>query len=373
MPPAKIVKLFLFTVLVAAAVLPHIPSLTAGFTQDDHEFVKQNDTLYSVKTALGAFGDPFPANDPSRGLYRPVTALSYAVDSALFGSSPHIYHCVNLFFYTITVLLIYLLFRQIFGANEWAAFFAVLLFTLHPVHCEAVDSISGRSEILSLLFGVIALLIIERHFRYDTAWKWLWLFLSLFAFMITALSKETGLAFAGLILLYVFIQKKALYDRWYLSIVPFFVGALIYIVLRMNAIGAFVPSHTILGGKSITTHIYTIGTIFFEYARLLFWPTTLQVDAYYERTIGVQQEMTVRGAIGLILIAVLAMIWVVSFLRSLRSEGRRTEAQIVIGLGAFFLFWLPVSHLIPFGALMAERFLFAPSFGFALFIGAIVT
>ena len=33
---------------------------------------------------------------------------------------------------------------------------------------------------------------------------------------------------------------------------------------------------------------------------------------------------------------------------------------------------MPVSHLIPFGALMAERFLFAPSFGFALALAALL-
>ena len=50
----------------------------------------------------------------------------------------------------------------------------------------------------------------------------------------------------------------------------------------------------------------------------------------------------------------------------------RSEAVAIIALAIFLIFLLPVSHLIDIGALLAERFLLAPSLGFILLIALMV-
>ena len=79
-----------------------------------------------------------------------------------------------------------------------------------------------------------------------------------------------------------------------------------------------------------------------------------------------------RSLAGLALFAAAAgaLVWLL-LRRGTRARSRGTAAQrrrraVACALAIFLGFLFPVSHLLDFGALMAERFLFAPSLGFLL-------
>jgi len=147
--------------------------------------------------------------------------------------------------------------------------------------------------------------------------------------------------------------------------------------------GRFGPETTILAPFSLVVKIHTIGRVFFEYIRLLIAPVNLHIDAYYERMIGIQREASIQSVAGLTLLlfaffALFFFIWRVVGKQRVqvksisdkklpsREVGAVDEGVMALGLTFFLIYLFPVSHIIPFGALMAERFLYAPSFGFVL-------
>lgn len=370
-PQTRVTALILL-LLVAAALLPHLPAWSAGFTYDDRDFVEQNASIRSLEGALEAFSSPFPPNQPQRGLYRPLTALSYALDHVVWGAGPAGFHRANLFYYTLTVLLLFFLLRRWLPGREadpgrlWAVVTGALLFAVHPVHTEAVDSISGRSELLALLFSLSALLLLERFLRETRCGRRAtWLGLVTLCVLLAALSKETGAVTPALMAVRLLLHREGGGRRW-IALLPTAAALMLYVVLRLDALeGAFGPQTVVMPDASLGVRLLTVGAVTLEYARLLAAPTTLQVDAYYERVVGVQQAASPEALAGLSLLLLLITLWLVLLRKSLKAmQGEGIAA--VLGLSALLVYLLPISHLIPFGALMAERLLYAPSVGVAV-------
>jgi len=344
------------------------------------------------------FVSPFPPEQPERGLYRPLTAFSYAVDRALWGPGPKGFHIVNLIYYLFTVLFVWLITETCLGSTR-AALLTALLFAFHPVHCEVVDSVAGRSDLLSLLFSLIAVYSFTRYLRSGAKAGWYFV-LSVVATAGSMLAKEIGVLTPFLLLAYLLFVAPAKaegkpqrsseparsFTKPFLCLWPFFALIPVYLILRVSALGGrFGPDVTILESASLSNTIYTIGRIFFEYIRLIFVPVTLNIDAFYERTIGVQQGPSPQAFVGLIVLLSTILLLIILMYRLFRerrspivsnrskrklpSHTRFPDHGVMIWALCFFLLYLfPVSHIIPFGALMAERFLFAPSFGLILFL-----
>ena len=109
-----------------------------------------------------------PYNDMSEFL--PLRDLSYWLDMALFGLTPAAVRLHNIVLYLLCLPLVYgitlktwRLFRLAdthdasAASCSWAAAAVTVLFALHPSHVEAVVWISGRKDLLSGLFSLLAL------------------------------------------------------------------------------------------------------------------------------------------------------------------------------------------------------------------------
>lgn len=356
--------------LLALSMLVHLPALDGDFTFDDFAFVEQNASLRSLGGAVDALARPFPPEDPGRGLYRPLTALSYAVDFALWGESPAGFHLANLLYYWGCCLLFLLLARR-YLASPPAALAAALLFALHPVHCEAVDSVSGRSELLALLGCLAALLLFARAVERQGKGRLLHLAGALAAYAAAALCKETALLLpvilAGHLLL--FRRHDEAGAKPWLLLLPFLLLMPGYLLLRAHALGGLLPAPHALAAQALHIRLLTMGVVFLEYLRLLVFPLVLQIDFYYQQEIVAPADVTLEAMVGLLLALLGAALMVQRFRQARRSRpGHSPEA---LGLLLFFVFLAPVSNIIPTGALMAERFLFAPSAGFVLLVVAV--
>jgi tetratricopeptide (TPR) repeat protein len=98
----------------------------------------------------------------------------------------------------------------------------------------------------------------------------------------------------------------------------------------------------------------------------------LQLDFYYERRIGVRSGLDARvlGGWSLLALTLAALATATRRWLARPPDPRGPLAAASFGGAMFLLFLLPVSHLADIGALMAERFLFAPSAGLALIVAA---
>jgi len=373
---------WLLPLLLLASVLVHWPGSRADFSYDDRDFVETNQSIRTLAGGLAAFGAPFPPHQPQRALYRPLTNLSYAFDHAIGGQQARGYHLTNLALYAIVVLLVYGLARAYLPAPGYA-FSAALLFSVHPVHCDAVDSIAGRSEILCLLFSLVALLLFlralsEPRLRLGHPA----LLASAAAYALACLAKESGAVLPAVLAAHCWALRPpargAGLRAWLRELRPVLPHAVVlaaYAALRMSVLGRFSPETAILRGSDFWTHVHTMGTVFFFDLRLLLLPNILEVDYYYQALIGLVDRATptsILGWLGLLGLLVLALrLALRHFGEPAPGEPPELARERAVALCAFSIFFVtlfPYSHVLEIGALIAERFLFAPSLGFLLLV-----
>lgn len=364
--------------LVALSVLLHWPYGQPDFVYDDVDFVLENASLRSASGTLQAMFEPFPPAQPERGLYRPVATLSHAADFAVFDLEPNGHHIVNVVLYGALVWLVYALARVWFGNTSPTAAVAALLFAVHPVHCDAVDTVSGRSEVLALVFVVSSILLFLRASPPgDGPVRRAIGAASGLLYLLGCGTKETAVLLPVVLVLHLLARDGApdgalTFAKRALNRTGLHLGiACIYLAVRLEVLGGFGPAHPVLEGVDPLARASIAGAVFAEYLHLLVWPDVLQLDFYYQQTIGLPGTPTFQSVVGWLAALALLLGWTSATIGALR--GRRTSLASprglwIAGIGSTCVFLLPVSHLFDIGALMAERFLFAPSLGFILFV-----
>jgi len=370
--------------LAVVALGLYWPAGETEFTLDDRDFVAENESLRSPETAWRALVRSFPPAQNGRALYRPVTHASHALEWPWFEGEARGYHAVNALLYAGVVVLLFALLCRYEIAVVWA-FIAALVFAVHPVHSEVAASVAGRSELLSLGASLIALLALNRALYPGTERRprerlaVLPQLVALLAYAVASLSKESGLVTGGAIAVQLALAHRADATRVPLrravgDLVPFAIVAIGVVLLRVGVLGRFSPDPSTYAFAFANgfERLATFGAIALEYGRLLVWPEPLQLDLYYERRIGVRASVDPRVVGGWALIATAIAGSIAGTLGSIRRplNPRSAGAAGVLGAALVLLFLLPVSHVVDIGALMAERFLFAPSAGLALLLGA---
>src|SRR5579863_5178215 len=123
------------------------------FNLDDPFYVYENATVTGGLTGRGvvaAFEHGSPAN------WDPLTTLSHMVDWQIYGAHAWGHHLTNLLLHTATVVLLFLVLREMTGAL-WPSAFAAALFAIHPLRVESVAWVTERKDVLSGLFFVLTI------------------------------------------------------------------------------------------------------------------------------------------------------------------------------------------------------------------------
>jgi len=104
----------------------------------------------------------------SLGLYRPLTWVTLGFDYILWGMAPAGYHLTSLLFHCVNALLFYFVALRLLRLSmpgtaaeitlRIAAFFAALLFSLHPLRVEAIAWASARGDVVAPAFFLLAVL-----------------------------------------------------------------------------------------------------------------------------------------------------------------------------------------------------------------------
>ena len=362
--------------LFALAVLLHWPSGPTEFVYDDVDFVVQNASIRSLESAALAFQLPFPPDQPERGLYRPLTTLVYALEYGVWGDDSRGYHLVSSVLYGLLAVLVYALACDWFGRRSGTAAAAAILFTTHPVHCDVVDTVSAQSELLALTLAVASLLVFLRSIPPGNAPPARARGVgSALLYLLACGAKETAVLLPVVLALHLLARDGApdgatACVRRILDRTSAHLGVLfIYFAGRFDALDGFGPTDAVLDGIGPLATFSTMGAVFAEYLRLMVFPNVLQLDFYYQQTVGLPSTPTAAAILGWLAAAGIASGVVAASLGVL--AGRPTSLSSprgcwIAGAGMGLVLLLPVSHLFSIGALMAERFLFAPSLGFIL-------
>ena len=119
-------------------------------------------------------------------------------------------HFNNIWTFALGCMFLYLVFaRYFFRTNQDLAFLAALLFTMHPIHSEAIANVKSRDEIFSLIFLSLTFLY---SFKFIESKKPLDLFWASVLFLLALLSKEYAVTLLILIPLAVYTFTENDFD-----------------------------------------------------------------------------------------------------------------------------------------------------------------
>lgn len=136
------------------AVLPFLPALGGAFlTFDDDVYVTANPM---VRDGLSARGLAWALRSFETGNWHPLTWASLMLDAGLHGLAPGGFHLTNLLLHGANAVLVFALVARIVGSAPVAAAGAIA-WAVHPLRVESVAWISERKDVLSALFGLLAI------------------------------------------------------------------------------------------------------------------------------------------------------------------------------------------------------------------------
>ena len=372
---------YLFLLVFLAGALLYANTLPNKYAYDDYSVIEGN--KFTKEGITGAFGHIF--NDSFTGFtgkknlfrggrYRPLSLISFSIEYQFFGKTPFISHLMNvLLFGFICVLILKILsalFREKLVFLKFRDYFlslslmATLIFATHPIHTEVTANIKGRDELLAMLFGLLAwnslMVYIDKSKPVHAIYAGLYFFLSL-------MSKESAAPLLFLIPVSIFcfrskdvFSKTVVYTT--LSLVAAFI---VFILIRQSILGwgskpsmeDNIVSNSFMHAKGLSERYGTTFYTLWLYLKLLFFPHPLTID-YYPFYIPYVGMTDFRAILPFLLYSGLT---VAAIFYTLKKN--------IAGYGLLFYLvaLFPVSNLLfIIGPFMGERFLFIPSFGFAI-------
>ncbi len=144
------------------ALLLALITLTAYLPVTQFEFTNYDDLDYvtnnpNVQAGLTWAGVTWAFTTGHAGNWHPVTWLSHMADVTLFGMNPGAHHFMGALFHAVNAGLLFILLRRLAG-KIWLAAIIAALFAWHPLRVESVAWVAERKDVLSTLFGLLALL-----------------------------------------------------------------------------------------------------------------------------------------------------------------------------------------------------------------------
>lgn len=207
----------LVAAILLASFLLYAPSLANGFTWDDRfAAMGSGPTRQPLVATLHPLGDYWannwwPQHAPAATAYRPLTTLWFALRHAVCGDHALVAHALNVALHTLATGLVHLLLRRL-GLPFAAAAVGSAVFGLHALHSEVVANLVGGAELLALVLGLAAtLLMLRTAATASTARAFGWLLATGSCLFLAASAKESGLAWVA------FAPLCVLARQWQLS------------------------------------------------------------------------------------------------------------------------------------------------------------
>ena len=134
-------------IIVVAAFTVYIPCLGGQFVLDDDTLLTENRVIQSEDGLYRSWCSSESAD------FWPVTSTTFWIEWRLWGDSPGGYHVSNVILHSIEALLVWVILRKL---SIPGAFFAALIFAVHPVNVESVAWIAQRKNMMAMLFFLLS-------------------------------------------------------------------------------------------------------------------------------------------------------------------------------------------------------------------------
>ncbi len=146
--------------LIGAVLLVYAQVWDFGFISvDDPVYVPLNPYVQEGITRRSLIWSLSAVHDCN---WIPLTWLSLMLDTEIYGRRAGGYHFTNILLHAASAAVLFIALRMATRQRLQSGFVAAL-FALHPLHVESVAWVAERKDVLSTLFGLLALLA---YFRY---------------------------------------------------------------------------------------------------------------------------------------------------------------------------------------------------------------
>ncbi len=264
--------------LVVAVFLLYFHSLWNPLVFDDKSFFDE--------TVLKQFGSSWSIFDR-----RWFSYASFGWTYNLFGLDWFWYRFGNLALHALTAVLLFVFFKRILSVVDqsypadkphWTAFFAALIFALHPVVVYGVAYLVERSIIMATLCSIVALLCYMQGLAYGKARCFI---ASAFFYFLAVISKEHSIMLPGVaVALTLLLEKQTIagLKRLWLPYALYFVIGLFIFLQSKGVLGTPYEPFAAEMWARLSDHqqgpdiehayllsVITQGALFFKY--LLLW------------------------------------------------------------------------------------------------------
>jgi tetratricopeptide (TPR) repeat protein len=299
----------------------------------------------------------------STSFYRPLMHVLYAIVYALAGARPWAFHLLNVAFHVIAVFSVYAFARAALarwgdpGRHPFLPLVAAVVFSVHPVHTEAVLWVAGITDLSYTAFGLLASLAYLRAFRRAR-------FAPVAGALLLAslLCKETGAVILLVMILLEWIEARrgGLWTRRdaLVRLAPALATFAAYLGLRLAALGSFAPSAA-QHQRGTAELVASASGLFARYIATLVAPVRLTVMRPIHLDGSLAEPLALAGLVALTMLAALA------------CRFRRFPVA-VLAVAFAVLPVLPVLYVpaIESGqSVFGERYLYLPVLGLGLALG----
>jgi hypothetical protein len=344
--------------LAAIACLLYAPALTADFVWDARAKVLMSDFIHDPANLPDVLTGRVLGRDVLDN-NRPANLLSLMVDSALWGRRPAGYHATSVTLHAAVCAMLFLLLLRLLASpgGTWPAFFAALIFAVHPLNCEPVSEVSYREDLLVAASILAALFAAMAFLRKPGLWRNLLLgLLCCLALLFGVGAKENGAAGPVVLAAYWLLWRRGEPRVPWAALIA---AACLVVFGFLAARFALAPAHSViftskpprLGGTLPNTLLIQLRIWAMEFSQVLL-PHDLCAD-YGVRSLSF--SVPVSAAI---------------FAGVVAGQVYLACRDRLLALG-FILFWaglLPVANIVPIYRPMADRFLYVPLLGISMMV-----
>lgn len=346
----------------------YIQSVNYGFTLDDRTVIVENKVTTQGVAALGTiFTKPYMYGSvlPDDKIYRPISKAIFALCWTLSPAKPFLFHLFNVLFYALTGFFLFVTLSKYMTNNLALPFMASLFYIVHPLHTEVVDSVKSMDEICTFLFFILSLNFVAIYLKNKNMMS---LILAALCFMVSFLSKESGVALVAVFPLLLYFVKTKTSEIIKVTAVMVAMTILVFIIrTTIVHLAGTVPispgDNILISANSFMTREATAIYLAGLYLKLLIFPHPLVFD-YATK----QLELVTLGDWRFL---VSLVIYGAALVYALMRIKRRD--WISFGILFFFISFSVTSNIIIFGGThFAERFMYAPSLGFCIIIAELL-
>ena len=258
-------------ILVAAVFFQGV--LACGFVYDDEALILENPYIKNVHSWKQIFLAPmwsFLGSAAQGSFYRPLGVFLLWLVCRVGGLNPVAYHVFQIILYSLGVWMVYCIGRKLLR-GELAAFAGALLWTLHPLHVEAVAWASAIPDIACVLICLVAFLFFLRA-EAQLPPSLQGHILAAAIFFPALFFKEQAFCFPLLILTYWWCFSGP-WLRRVVHLLPYVAATAICAVIRAAVMGHFSSTSPLRRLKPQVA--WVAAGLLGQHAKLFFWPVHL--------------------------------------------------------------------------------------------------